>query len=129
MLAPLIVGTLAQSASFGAVVPAPSIAAGDLRLDTDIIRLQQDFSSQPSHVRFTLRAYLVDNTTRQMLAWREFDAGVAAESEDSHGGVVAANQAVQTVLEQLSGFCSETARDWQEAAMPVASTTPPSARK
>jgi cholesterol transport system auxiliary component len=110
------------------VVPAPSIAAGDLRLDTDIIRLQQDFSSQPSRVRFTLRAYLVDNTTRQMLAWREFDASVAAASEDSHGGVVAANQAVQAVLEQLAAFCTETARDWQ-AAMPVASATPPSARK
>jgi cholesterol transport system auxiliary component len=129
MLAPLIVGTLARSASFGAVVPAPSIAAGDLRLDTDIIRLQQDFSSQPSRVRFTLRVYLVDNSTRQMLAWREFDASVAAESEDSHGGVVAANRAVQTVLEQLAGFCTETARDWKQAVAPVAATRPPQVMK
>jgi hypothetical protein len=44
--------TLAHSASLGAVVPAPSIAAGDLRLATDFIRLQQDFSSQPIRARF-----------------------------------------------------------------------------
>jgi cholesterol transport system auxiliary component len=60
-------------------------------------------------VRFTLRAYIVDNTTRRVLAWREFDETVPAASEDPYGGVVAANSAVQTVLENLSAFCAEAA--------------------
>ncbi len=111
MLAPLIIGAIENSGTFRAVVLTPSGAAGDMRLDTEIIRLQHDFSSQPSGVRFTLRAYLVDNTTRQVLAWREFDETVAAASEDPAGGVVAANRAVQNALEKLSVFCAETARN------------------
>lgn len=110
MLAPLIVAALENSAAFGAVVLTPSAAAGDLRLDSEIIRLQHDFSQQPSRVRFTLRAYLTDNNTRQVLAWREFDETAAALSEDPYGGVVAANSAVQSALEKLSVFCAETAR-------------------
>jgi hypothetical protein len=63
-------------------------------------------------VRFTLRAYIVDNTTRRVLAWREFDETFAAASEDPYGGVVAANRAVQSVLEQLASFCAEAAANW-----------------
>jgi cholesterol transport system auxiliary component len=68
------------------------------------VRLQQDFASQPSRVHFTLRAHLVDSATRRVLAWRVFDESVAAATDDPYGGVVAANRAVQTVLEQLAGF-------------------------
>jgi cholesterol transport system auxiliary component len=89
----------------------PSAATGDLRLDTEIMRLQQGFGSRPSRVRFTLRAYLVDNRTRRALAWREFDESVAAASEDPYGGVVAANRAVQAALEHLARFCTEAARN------------------
>jgi cholesterol transport system auxiliary component len=110
MLAPLLVAAVENSGAFHAVVLTPSAAAGDLRLDTEIIRLQHEFGTQPSRVRFTLRAYLVEDKTRRVLAWREFDAVVPAASEDPYGGVVAANRAVQTVLENLSAFCAEAAR-------------------
>ena len=110
MLAPLLVAALENSGAFRAVVLAPSAAIGDLRLDTEIIRLQQEFSTRPSRVHFTLRAYLVEDQTRRVLAWREFDAVVAAASDDPYGGVVAANRAVQTVLARLSAFCAEELR-------------------
>jgi len=58
MLAPLIVAAVENSGTFRAVVLTPSAATGDLRLDTGIMRLQHDFGSQPSRVRFTLRAYI-----------------------------------------------------------------------
>ncbi len=109
MLTPLLVAAVENSGAFRAVVLTPSAAAGDLRLDTEIIRPQHEFQTQPSRVRFTLRAYLVDDKTRRVLAWREFDAVVPATSEDPYGGVVAANRAVQTVLENLSAFCAEAA--------------------
>ena len=123
MLAPLIVAAVENSGMFRAVVLTPSAAAGDLRLDTEILRLQQEFGSQPSHVRFTLRAYLVDNKTRRVLARREFDETVAAASEDPYGGVVAANRAVQAVLEHLASFCTEAARDWQPPVAEVPKRT------
>lgn len=110
MLAPLLVAAIESTGAFRAVVLTPSAAAGDLRLDTEIIRLQHEYLSQPSRVRFTLRAHLVDDKTRRVLASREFDAAVPAASEDPYGGVVAANRAVQTVLENLAVFCAEAAR-------------------
>jgi cholesterol transport system auxiliary component len=123
MLAPLIVAAVEMSGTFRAVVLTPSAAAGDLRLDTEIVRLQHDFAGQPSRVRFTLRAYLVDNTTRRVLAWREFDETVAATSEDAYGGVIAANRAVQTVLDQLGSFCTEASRQWRIPATDVPKRT------
>jgi cholesterol transport system auxiliary component len=113
MLAPLLAAAIENSGAFRAVVPAPSAADGELRLDTEIIRLQQEFATAPSRVRFTLRAYLVEDRTRRVLAWREFEAVVAAASDDPYGGVVAANRAVQSVLKQLSDFCAEAARRWK----------------
>lgn len=110
MLGPLLVAAVQNSGAFSAVLLTPGAAVGDWRLDTEIIRLQHDFLTQPSRVRFTLRAYLVDSKTRRVLAWREFDDYALAASEDPYGGVVAANRAVQTVLDKLSVFCSESAR-------------------
>lgn len=110
MLSPLLVGALERSGAFRAVVSTPASAAGELRLDTELVRLQHEFLTQPSQVRVTLRATLVDERTRRVLAWREFDTSVAAASEDPYGGVVAANRAVHDLLEQLAAFCAEAAR-------------------
>lgn len=117
MLAPLIVSAVETSGAFRAVLLTPSAAAGDLRLDAEITRLQHDFSSQPSRVHFTLRANIVDNKTRRVLALREFDETVAAENETPYGGVIAANRAVQAVLEQLARFCAEAAATWHRPAV------------
>ena len=113
MLGPLLVNALQGSGAFRAVILTPGSAAADLRLDTELIRLQQEFLTQPSHVRFTLRAYLVDDRTRRVLAWREFESDVPATSDNPYAGVVAANNAVQTVLDKLAAFCAETARGAQ----------------
>lgn len=110
MLAPLLVQSLQSSAAFGAVLLAPSAASGALRLETQLIRLQQDFSSRPSHVRLTLRAVLLDSTTRQVIGWREFDEIVQAPSDDPVGGVAAAGLATRRVLAALTAFCTAQAR-------------------
>lgn len=112
MLAPLIVAALDASGAFRAVVSAPGPVAGEWRLDTEILRLQQDFGSVPSQARFTLRATLVDSATRRVLAWREFDTAAASPSENPAGGVQAANRAVQAALGSMAGFCAEAARSW-----------------
>jgi cholesterol transport system auxiliary component len=109
MLAPLLVAAIGNTGSFRAVVQTPSPAAGELRLDTEILRLQQEFLGTPSRVRLTLRATLVDSATRRVMATRQFEAVVAAASDDPHGGVTAANRAVQTVLGELAAYCAEAA--------------------
>lgn len=111
LLAPLIVDAIVRTGAFRAVVLTPSTAAGDFRLDSEIIRLQQDFRSRPGSVRLTLRATLIDENTRRVVAWREFDQSVATKSEDPYGGVIAANRALQDTLEKLADFAAETARN------------------
>ena len=106
MLSPLIVAAIERGGAFRAVVHAPSTATGDLRLDTEIIRLQHEFLQHPSRVHFTLRATLVDSASRRVLATHEFDAFVTAATEDPYGGVLAADQAVANVLEELATFCA-----------------------
>ena len=113
MLAPLIVAALVPGAAFSAVLTAPSPAMGDLQLDTDSLRLHQDFSSVPSRVRFALRATLTDSRTRRVLAWRDFEQVVPALADTPEGGVEAANRAVQLALVQMAAFCGQAAQGWQ----------------
>lgn len=109
MLAPLLVRALQDSGAFRAVLLAPSAAAGAWRLETELIRLHQDFGPRPSQVRLTLRAVLLDSNSREVIAWREFDQTVPAASDDPAGGVAAARQAAQQLAAALAAFCTEQA--------------------
>lgn len=109
MLGPLLVSAIENTGAFHAVALTPGAATGDLRLDTELIRLQHEFQTHPSRVRFTLRAYLVQERTRRVLAKQEFDGYANAASEDPYGGVMAANHALQLVLQDLSSFVAKAA--------------------
>jgi cholesterol transport system auxiliary component len=111
MLAPLLVRSLEERGGFRAVVRAPSAVPADYRLDTEIIRLQQNFSVHPSQVEITLRAQLTDVRGRRIVASRVFAEVETTASETAAGGVAAANAALQRVLEQVADFCAaETAQ-------------------
>lgn len=104
MLGPLLASAMEGTGVFGAVVVTPAGAAGDLRLETEIVRLQHNFQGSPSRVQFTLRAFLLDDKTRRVLLWREFRGEAVSASEAPQGGVDAANTVVQTVLNELAQF-------------------------
>jgi cholesterol transport system auxiliary component len=104
MLAPLLAQALALGGGFRAVVQAPSPLAADLRLDSELIRLQQDFSTLPSRVQLTLRAQLLDVNASRILATEEFDIIEGAPSDDAYGGAIAANRALQRLLQRLNEF-------------------------
>lgn len=106
MLAPLLAHAIERTGAFRAVVRVPLSVAGDMRLETELIRLHQDFSVTPSRVRLTVRAVLIDIATRRVLATREFDAQAVSASEDPAGGVMAANQAAQRVSAEVAAFCA-----------------------
>jgi len=110
MLAPLVVAALARSGAFAAVVLAPSGAAGELRLDLALLRLQHDFTGAGrSQVRLTLRATLVDTATRRVREQQVFDEQVDATSDDAYGGVLAANRALAQALRRLVALCAAAA--------------------
>jgi cholesterol transport system auxiliary component len=107
MLLPIFARGLAADGRFDAVVSAPMSVAADLRLDTEIVRLVQDFGALPSRVHLTVRAQLVDLRSSRMLATREFEELEPAASEDAAGGAGAANRALARMLRELADFCAE----------------------
>lgn len=108
MLTPLLAHAIERTGAFRAVVRAPTSTAGDLRLETDLVRLQQDFSVAPSRVRLTVHAVLIDIATRRVLATRDFDAQVPSQTEDPAGGVKAANEAAHRIAAEVGAFCVES---------------------
>jgi len=105
MLEPLIAQAMMQSGSFRAVVQKAGAIPADVRLDIELVRLQQDFQTRPSRVQLTLRAQLMDVRGKRLLAAQQFDEEENSASEDAYGGVAAANRLVQRVLGELAGFC------------------------
>lgn len=110
MLAPLIKQSLERSGAFRAVVLSPSGVPAKLHLDTELVRLQQDFTVKPSEVRFTLNAQLIDTATQRVIASAEFDETEKCETEDAYGGVRAANRALERLLVRVAEFCAGNAR-------------------
>ncbi len=105
MLQPLLLQAVQRSGSFRAVVETGSAVPGDVRLDTDLIRLQHDFTTHPSRVQITLQAQLIDVRSNRVLAVQRFDDTENSSTEDAYGGVIAANRLVQRMLGKLAEFC------------------------
>lgn len=106
MLSPLIVRAIDEGGDFSAVVHNPGVIAADLRLDTELVRLQQEFLVKPSRVRLTMRAQLIDLNERRVIAGREFEEVEPAVTDNAYAGVAAANRALERLLIRLAEFCA-----------------------
>jgi len=114
MLAPAIAQAIEHSGAFRAVVLAPSTVPVDLRLDTELVRLQQSFSAHPSRLEMTVRVQLVTTIPARALASAQFDEVEDAPSDDPYGGVTAANRALSRLVERIADFCAAQAAQAQD---------------
>ena len=110
MLAPLMAQAIERRGHFDAVLRAPSAGVAHSRLETQLIRLQQEFTASGSHARVSLHAILIDTASRVPLGWREIDISVPSASDDPQGGAAAAKEAVARMLDELADFCVTTAK-------------------
>ena len=104
MLLPIVVRAFEATGAFKAVVSPPAPGLANLRVDVDIIRLQQEFMARPSQVRLMARIKVVDMKSGHVLGTQVFEAVEPAPSENANGAVRAANAAVRKVLEQMVRF-------------------------
>ncbi|AUI67547.1 ABC-type transport auxiliary lipoprotein family protein [Beggiatoa leptomitoformis] len=105
MLLPLLVNQLESTGKFGAILSVTTASVlGEYRLDTEILRIQQEFTTPTNQVRFILRAQLLDMQAQQIVATRIFEATAPTDSDDAAGGAKAINHAVATVLQDLTDF-------------------------
>lgn len=105
MLGPLLVRALEATGAFKAVVSGTAGVSADLRLDTELLRLQQSFLAHPSRVELGLRVQLVELGARRILATRVVEVVQSAPSDDPDGGALAANAALASALEEIATFC------------------------
>lgn len=101
-----LVRAMEQRSGFKAVAAAGGQVKGDLRLDTEILSLRQDFTSSPSVVHIELRAQLLEMASYRLVATRLFQKTEAAPSDDPYGGVIAANRALKSLLAEIAEFIS-----------------------
>ena len=105
LLLPLLVHRLEATGFFGAVLSSNTTSVvAELRLDTEIIRFQQEFLSDPSQIRLTLRIQLFNMASRNIIATKTFEIVEPSPSEDAEGGVIAANLAVKRLLDGIAEF-------------------------
>ena len=104
MLLPILVRAFEGTGAFKAVVSPPAPALADMRIDVDVIRLQQEFMTQPSRVRLTARIKVVSMKSGHVLGTQVFEAMEPALSEDAQGAARAANAAVQKILSDMIPF-------------------------
>jgi len=104
MLLPLLMTSLTNSNYFHAVVTTPFAGKADYQLTTQLTQFQQYFSddSDASYFKMRLFAVLINNKTHRVIAERRFDATVTAPERSPYGGVIAANQATASILQQLT---------------------------
>ncbi len=104
MLMPLFVDALRRSHYFAAVVSPPFSGITTYRLNTNLQLLQQEFILPTSEVNLSVLATLVNSTTNQVVASKEFDIKVPSPANNPYSGVLAANQAASKLSAQLVRF-------------------------
>lgn len=104
MLKPLLVQSIQNTGLYHAVLASPYGNKADLRLETELLKLQQNFLTHPSQIELVIKATLVNESNNQVIASRQFVSYVKAPSDTPYGGVIAANLAIENILDKMMVF-------------------------
>lgn len=107
MLTPLLVQALEQTGYWRAIVPMPTSVRGNHRVDIDQLALVQNFLQKPSQVRVALRIQIIKLPEYLVLGTRLFEVAEEASTDDAYGGAVAANRAVERLVQEVAGWLSD----------------------
>ena len=110
MIGTLLVQSLEKAAFGGLWSPCRARSRADHRLDTQGLVLQQEFLQRPSQVRVGFRLQLVELRDQVVVGTRRFEAVENAPTDDAYGGVLAANRAVATLLDQVADWVTSCMR-------------------
>ncbi len=105
MLQPLLINALQRTGRFQAIINTPSTVYYDWILNTQLLSFQQEFINIPSRFRIAIRAQLINARSRQVISSEDFLVTQIAPHDDAYGGALAANQAAQKILNEISCFC------------------------
>ncbi len=104
MVQPLLVQTLQRAHCCNAVVTPPFMGHYTHTLRTEIVSLQQDFTSDPPALQLMLRVQLTAEASNEVLGTREISVRAPMQERTPHAGAVAANNAMANALKELAEF-------------------------
>ena len=110
MLHRVMVKGFDQSGLWAAVLETPGTVRADYRLASEDLVVEQQFFSNPSRIRLSLRARLIDLKAQKIIAARHFEIFETALSDDPYGGVIAANHAAGKLLTEIAEWLDNIAR-------------------
>lgn len=105
MLQPLLVQTLQNTGYFRAIVTPPFTGSYHYVLNSQILQLQQNFTETPAVLQFMVRFQITDMNTNQIIATKQITIRQPILQRTPYGGVLAANRAMQKMLDRLAHFC------------------------
>lgn len=107
MLQPLLVQAMQNTHYFHAVVTPPFMGRYDYTLNTQILELIQDYTYHPAVVLVKIEAQLLNGLTNRVIATKEFFICKPIICKTPYGGVIAANLAVEVMLNEIVTFTLE----------------------
>jgi cholesterol transport system auxiliary component len=104
MLYPLLVQSLQKSGYFKAVLSSGYSEPIDYRIDTQLLRIQQNFIKRPSVLEFSAKVALTEAANNQVKASHIFNLEIPCPQDTPYGGVIAANKASAIFTAQVTDF-------------------------
>jgi len=108
MVAALMETGLESSGLLGAVMTGSSDIRTDLRLDSEIRSLQQDFGASGSTLSLEIKVRLIEVSGRSLLDARTFRYREPVDQDGPEAGASAANRAAARFLTDLTQFIAGT---------------------
>ncbi len=116
MITMLLAQTLQQSQAFKIVLTAPTLSSAHYSISALLLYLYQDFTVSPSQITVGIDVNLINNHNNKTLSEKVFTTRIKTNADTPYGGVIAANQAVSTLLGQISQYVINTIATAQQAA-------------
>lgn len=104
MLYPLEMQSLQSTGYFYAVAASPYVDRADYRLDTQFIKIQQNFMVKPSLMDVVIKVVLTHVEDNRIVSSRTFCERVSCPVDSPYGGVLAANKAMGAFTAKLSAY-------------------------
>lgn len=104
MLHPLLIESLQRSAYFKVVASTIYAEPVDYRLDSQLLKLQQNFIKKPSVIELSVKVVLTEVKKNQIIASRIINLTVPCPQDTPYGGVIAANKASEAFTATVTEF-------------------------
>ncbi|PJD93204.1 MAG: hypothetical protein CK424_03175 [Legionella sp.] len=104
MLFPLMASSLESSHYFYAVASDPNVSKTDYRLESELIRLHQNFLVKPSQIELVMQVILIHGADNRVIATETIYERVPCPTDNPLGGVIAANQATSKLTRRVTHF-------------------------